>query len=114
MDGTALYQTIAAIFLVQAFGVDISTSGLLLLMLTTIGASIGAPSTPGVGIVILATLLSSVGVPAAGIGLILGVDRILDMCRTTLNVTGDLTACCVMDKWLPATAKSKPVDYWQS
>jgi len=114
MDGTALYQTIAAIFLVQAFGVDISTSGLLLLMLTTIGASIGAPSTPGVGIVILATLLSTVGVPAAGIGLILGVDRILDMCRTTLNVTGDLTACCVMDKWLPDNSQSKPVDYWQS
>ncbi len=114
MDGTALYQTIAAIFLIQAFGVDISTSGLLLLMLTTIGASIGAPSTPGVGIVILATLLSSVGVPAAGIGLILGVDRILDMCRTTLNVTGDLTACCVMDKWLPDSTESKPVDYWQS
>ena len=114
MDGTALYQTIAAIFLVQAFGVEISTSELLLLMLTTIGASIGAPSTPGVGIVILATLLSSVGVPAAGIGLILGVDRILDMCRTTLNVTGDLTACCVMDKWLPTTSERKPVDYWQS
>ena len=114
MDGTALYQTIAAIFLVQAFGVEISTSELLLLMITTIGASIGTPSTPGVGIVILATLLSSVGVPAAGIGLILGVDRILDMCRTTLNVTGDLTACCVMDKWLPADAQFKEVDYWQS
>jgi len=114
MDGTALYQTIAAIFLVQAFGVEITTSELLLLMLTTIGASIGAPSTPGVGIVILATLLSSVGVPAAGIGLILGVDRILDMCRTTLNVTGDLTACCVMDKWLPDTGERKERDYWKS
>ena len=114
MDGTALYQTIAAIFLVQAFGVDITTSELLLLMITTIGASIGAPSTPGVGIVILATLLSSIGVPAAGIGLILGVDRILDMCRTTINVSGDLTACCVMDKWLPANAEFKEMDYWQS
>ena len=114
MDGTALYQTIAAIFLVQAFGVEITTSELLLLMLTTIGASIGAPSTPGVGIVILATLLSSVGVPAAGIGLILGVDRILDMCRTTLNVTGDLTACCVMDKWLPDAGERKERDYWKS
>ena len=114
MDGTALYQTIAAIFLVQAFGVEISTSELLLLMITTIGASIGAPSTPGVGIIILATLLSSVGVPAAGIGLILGVDRILDMCRTTLNVTGDLTACCVMDKWLPGNVRFKEMDYWES
>ncbi|EAQ67430.1 proton/sodium-glutamate symporter [Marinomonas sp. MED121] len=114
MDGTALYQTIAAIFLVQAFGVEITTSELLLLMLTTIGASIGAPSTPGVGIVILATLLGTVGVPAAGIGLILGVDRILDMCRTTLNVTGDLTACCVMDKWLPESGERKERDYWKS
>lgn len=114
MDGTALYQTIAAIFLIQAFGVDISTSGLILLMVTTVGASIGAPSTPGVGIVILATLLESVGVPAAGIALILGVDRILDMCRTSLNVTGDLTACCVMNEWIPEPESVQELDYWDS
>lgn len=114
MDGTALYQTIAAIFLVQAFGIDLSTSSMILLMLTTVGASIGAPSTPGVGIVILATLLESVGVPGAGIALILGVDRILDMSRTALNVSGDMTACCVMNKWLPASESQKPMDYWES
>lgn len=114
MDGTALYQTIAAVFLIQAFGIEIGTSGLLLLMLTTIGASIGAPSTPGVGIVVLATILSGIGVPAAGIGLILGVDRILDMCRTTINVTGDLTACSIMNKWLPKNLENKSVDYWKS
>ncbi|GLQ30793.1 dicarboxylate/amino acid:cation symporter [Litoribrevibacter albus] len=114
MDGTALYQTIAAIFLVQAFGIELSTSAMILLMLTTVGASIGAPSTPGVGIVILASLLESVGVPGAGIALILGVDRILDMSRTTLNVSGDMTACCVMDKWLPASDAQKPMDYWSS
>lgn len=114
MDGTALYQTIAAIFLVQAFGIELSTSAMILLMLTTVGASIGAPSTPGVGIVILATLLESVGVPGAGIALILGVDRILDMSRTALNVSGDMTACCVMDKWLPVSDAQKPMDYWES
>ncbi len=114
MDGTAMYQTIAALFLVQAFGIDLSFSAMLLLMITTVGASIGAPSTPGVGIVILATLLESVGVPGAGIALILGVDRILDMSRTALNISGDMTACCVMDKWLPVSDRQKPIDYWES
>ena len=100
MDGTALYQVVAAIFLTQVFGIDLSLSDLLLLTATTVGASIGTPSTPGVGIVILATILQSIGVPATGIALILGVDRILDMCRTTVNVSGDLTACVVMDRWI--------------
>ncbi|MFK5914850.1 MAG: dicarboxylate/amino acid:cation symporter [Woeseiaceae bacterium] len=100
MDGTALYQVIAAVFLTQVFGIDLSLSDLLLLTATTIGASIGSPSTPGVGIVILATILQGIGVPASGIALILGVDRILDMCRTTVNVSGDLTACVVMDRWI--------------
>ncbi|KZN52731.1 dicarboxylate/amino acid:cation symporter [Pseudoalteromonas luteoviolacea] len=100
MDGTALYQVIAALFLAQVFGVELSHSQIILLMLTTVGASIGSPSTPGVGIVILASVLTSFGIPPSGIALILGVDRILDMCRTTLNVTGDLTACLLMNRWL--------------
>lgn len=100
MDGTALYQVIAAVFLTQVFGIELTISDLLLLSATTIGASIGSPSTPGVGIVILATILQGIGVPASGIALILGVDRILDMCRTTVNVSGDLTACIVMDRWI--------------
>ncbi|WP_420588830.1 dicarboxylate/amino acid:cation symporter [Bacterioplanoides sp.] len=99
MDGTALYQVIAAVFLAQIFGVDLSIQEILLLAVTTVGASIGSPSTPGVGIVILATVLNSVGIPAEGIALILGVDRILDMCRTSVNVTGDLVACTVMQRW---------------
>jgi len=73
---------------------------LVILALTTVGASIGTPSTPGVGIVILATILQSIGVPLEGIALILGVDRILDMCRTTINVTGDLTASLFMKRVL--------------
>lgn len=92
MDGTALYQVSAAIFLTQLFGIELSFFELIVLAITTVGASIGTPSTPGVGIVILATILQSIGVPLEGIALILGVDRILDMCRTTINVTGDLTA----------------------
>ena len=105
MDGTALYQAAAAIFLCQIFGIDLSLAEMLLLLLTTVGASIGTPAMPGVGIVVLATILSGIGVPLAGIALILGVDRILDMCRTTINVTGDLTACTVMDKWLSKKEK---------
>ncbi|KUG05119.1 proton/glutamate symport protein [hydrocarbon metagenome] len=100
MDGTALYQGVAAVFLAQVFGVDLSPTAMLLILLTSVGASIGSPATPGVGIVILATILNSVGIPASGIAIILGVDRILDMSRTALNVTGDLTASMVMNRWL--------------
>ena len=100
MDGTALYQGVAAIFLCQIFGVDLSMGETILLLVTTIGASIGTPATPGVGIIVLATILIGIGVPPEGIGIILGVDRILDMCRTTINVTGDLTATAVMERWM--------------
>lgn len=100
MDGTALYQVVAALFITQVYGVDLTAMEISILVITTVGASIGSPSTPGVGIVILATILQGMGIPPSGIALIIGVDRILDMCRTTINVTGDLTACCVMDKWL--------------
>jgi Na+/H+-dicarboxylate symporter len=100
MDGTALYQVIAAVFLTQVYGIDLTLSQLTLLAATTVGASIGSPSTPGVGIVILATIVQGIGVPPEGIALILGVDRILDMTRTAVNVTGDLTASVVMENWL--------------
>ena len=100
MDGTALYQVVAALFLTQVYGIDLTAGQILVLTMTTVGASIGSPSTPGVGIVILATILVGIGVPAEGIALIIGVDRILDMCRTAINVSGDLTACVVMDRWL--------------
>ena len=79
MNGTALYQGVAAIFLAQVFGVDIGVGGLVLIVVTAVGASIGTPATPGVGIVILAMVLGTVGVPASGIALIMGVDRIFDM-----------------------------------
>ncbi len=100
MDGTALYQVIATLFLTQAFAIDVAPWELLLLVVTIVGASIGSPGTPGVGIVILATILGNIGVPASGVALIIGVDRILDMSRTAVNVTGDLTACTVMERWI--------------
>ena len=100
MNGTALYQGVAAIFLAQIFGIEIGAGGMALIVLTAVGASIGAPATPGVGIVILSMVLASVGIPAAGIALIMGVDRILDMSRTAINVCGDLVAAKLMDRWV--------------
>jgi Na+/H+-dicarboxylate symporter len=100
MNGTALYQGVAAIFLAQVYGIDIGVSGLLLIVVTAVGASIGSPATPGVGIVILALVLDSVGIPTAGIALIMGVDRILDMSRTAVNVCGDIVASVSMNRWV--------------
>ena len=98
MGGTALYQGVATLFLAQVFGVEIGLSGIILIVVLATGAAIGSPGTPGVGIVILATILTSVGIPAEGIAIILGVDRILDMARTTVNVTGDLVASVTVDR----------------
>ena len=98
MNGTALYQIVAVFFLAQLFNIDLGFTTILLIALTALAASIGAPSAPGTGIVILSSILVTAGIPAVGIVLILGVDRILDMTRTMINVTGDLTACLVFDK----------------
>ncbi len=97
MDGTALYQGIATIFLAQVFGLSLGVTALLLLLVTIVGASIGSPGTPGVGIAILSVILNSMGIPIGALALILGVDRILDMSRTAINVTGDLTAGSFLD-----------------
>jgi Na+/H+-dicarboxylate symporter len=100
MDGTALYQGVATVFLAQVFGLELSVAALALVVFTAVMASIGAPATPGVGIVILASVLESAGIPGSGVALIIGVDRILDMSRCVINVTGDLTACTVMDRFV--------------
>jgi Na+/H+-dicarboxylate symporter len=102
MGGTALYQGLATMFMAQLFGIDLPTSSLVALVVTALGASIGAPATPGVGIVVLATVLESAGIPLAGLALILGVDQILERFRCVLNVTGDLVAATVMDRFLPS------------
>lgn len=99
MDGTALYQGVATAFLAQAFQIDLSFAQIALVVLTATLSSVGAPGTPGVGIAVLATILTNVGIPSSGVMLIIGVDRILDMCRTVLNVTGDLTASVVMNSF---------------
>lgn len=98
MAGTALYQAVAALFLAQVFGVEIGIAGMVLIVVMATGAAIGSPGTPGVGIVILASILTSVDIPPAGIAIILGVDRLLDMCRTVVNVTGDMVASVTMAK----------------
>lgn len=98
MDGTALYQIVAVFFLAQLFSIDLGFTTILLISLTALAASIGAPSAPGTGIVILSTILIAAGIPPVGVVLLLGVDRILDMTRTMVNVTGDLTACLFFDK----------------
>jgi Na+/H+-dicarboxylate symporter len=100
MDGTALYQAIATIFLAQVYNINIGLVALILLIIIIVGASIGTPGTPGVGIVILAMALTAVGIPLTGIALIIGVDRILDMARTAINVTGDLTAATFINKFI--------------
>jgi Na+/H+-dicarboxylate symporter len=98
MGGSALYQGLATVFMAQVYGMDLPLAALIALVVTSLGASIGTPATPGVGIVVLATVLTSAGVPVAGLGLILGVDQILERFRTVLNVSGDLAACTVMDR----------------
>ncbi len=89
MDGTSLYQAIAAVFIAQALGMDLTLAQQVTIVLTATAASIGAAGVPGAGIIMLVIVLQSVQVPIEGIALILGVDRILDMARTAVNVTGD-------------------------
>lgn len=107
MNGTALYQGVATIFLADVFGINLGPSQLLIVMVMAVAASIGTPSIPGVGIVVLAMILNSVGIPTSGIALIMGVDRILDMSRTTVNVAGDLVTCEVMNRWVGEEVKEE-------
>ena len=96
MDGTALYQAVAAVFIAQTLNMSLDVGAQLTIVLTTVLASIGTAAVPGAGIVMLVIILEAVGVPSAGIALILGVDRILDMVRTTINVTGDATVAVII------------------
>ena len=91
LDGTAMYQSIAAVFIAQALGMELDFAAQLTIVLTALLASIGAAPVPGAGLIMLVIILEAIGVPSGGVALILGVDRILDMLRTTANVTGDAT-----------------------
>ena len=92
MDGTAIYQGVCAIFIASCFGIQLTFPQMLTIVLTATLASIGTAGVPGAGMVMLAMVLTSVGLPVEGIALVAGVDRIFDMGRTTVNITGD--ACC--------------------
>ena len=89
MDGTSLYQAVAAVFIAQALGMDLTFAQQLTIVLTATLASIGTAGVPGAGVIMLVIVLQAIQVPVEGIALILGVDRILDMFRTIVNVTGD-------------------------
>ncbi len=98
MDGTAIYQGVCALFVAQVFGIDLSLNSYLIIILTGTLASIGTAGVPGAGLVMLTLVLTSVGLPIEGVAIIAGIDRILDMARTTVNVTGDAMVSVLIAK----------------
>jgi Na+/H+-dicarboxylate symporter len=107
MNGTALFQSVAAVFIAQIYGVQLSVTSLCLIIIIAILASIGAAAVPSAGIITLAMILTAIGVPIEGTAIILGIDRMLDMLRTTVNLWGNATASLVITKWLGETAYDK-------
>lgn len=108
-NGTALYEGITVLFLAQVFGVDLSVGQQATVVLMAVLAGVGTAGVPGGSLPLIAVLLTTVGVPAEGIGIILGVDRVLDMCRTTLNVSGDLVIATCVSRIAPPPAGELPV-----
>ncbi|WP_102028701.1 dicarboxylate/amino acid:cation symporter [Salirhabdus sp. Marseille-P4669] len=98
MDGNAIYQGIAALFIAQAYGIELNLTMQFMIVLTGIIASIGAAGVPGAGMIVLSVVLLSVGLPVEGVAIVAGVDRIIDMGRTLINVTGDATTTVIIDK----------------
>ena len=98
MSGTAIYQGVSAVFIAQVFGLTLTLQQQLLIILTATLAAVGTAGIPGIGIITLAMVMGSAGIPAQGIGLIIGVERILDMCRTVLNVMGDSATALIVDQ----------------
>ena len=96
MDGTAIYQGVCAIFIASCFGIELTLSQMLTIVLTATLASIGTAGVPGAGVVMLAMVLQSVGLPVEGIALVVGVDRLFDMGRTAVNITGDASCAIVV------------------
>ncbi len=99
MNGTALYETAAALFIAQAYGIHLTLIDQAVVALTALLAAVGSAGIPHAGIVMMAVVFGAVGLPLDGIGLILAVDRVLDMCRTVTNVWGDMTACAVVARY---------------
>ena len=98
MDGTAIMQGVATVFVAQVYGIELGLQGYMMTILTATLASVGTAGVPGVGLVMLAMVFNQVGLPVEGIGLIIGVDRLLDMARTAVNVTGDAVVSCIVAK----------------
>jgi Na+/H+-dicarboxylate symporter len=98
MDGTAIMQGVATVFIAQVFQIELTTMDYLMVILTATLASIGTAGVPGVGLIMLAMVLQQVGLPVEGIALIIGVDRLLDMTRTAVNITGDAMVSCLVAK----------------
>ncbi len=98
MDGTAIMQGAATVFIAQIYGIELGIGQIMAVIVTATLASIGTAAVPGVGLVMLSMVLRTVGLPVEGIGLIMGVDRILDMCRTTINVFGDCICTLIVSK----------------
>ncbi|HWR29086.1 MAG TPA: dicarboxylate/amino acid:cation symporter, partial [Negativicutes bacterium] len=96
MDGTALYQGVCTLFVAQAYGLELSMGHYFIIVLTGTLASIGTAGVPGAGLIMLTMVLQSVGLPLEGIALVAGIDRILDMIRTTVNITGNAAGCVVV------------------
>ena len=107
MDGTSLYQAVAAVFIAQAFGMDLTFGTQLGIIATATLASIGSAAVPGAGMVMLVGVLGYAGIPEAGLALIFAVDRPLDMCRTTVNVTGDAAVSMLVASSLGKLKKPK-------
>jgi Na+/H+-dicarboxylate symporter len=99
MDGTALFQCVTTLFMAQVYGVELTVANILLITFTVVAASIGTPAIPGGGVIILASVLQSAGIPIDGLIIIIGIDRILGMFRCAVNVSGDLTACLVFNRF---------------
>ena len=98
MDGTALYMGVCSLFVANAFGVNLTTSDMIMIVFTGTLASIGTAGVPGAGLIMLAMVLQAVQLPMEGLALVAGIDRVLDMFRTCVNITGDGAVCCVVDK----------------
>ncbi|MEC6822644.1 dicarboxylate/amino acid:cation symporter [Photobacterium piscicola] len=98
MDGTAIMQGVATVFIAQAFNIDLTMTDYIMVILTATLASVGTAGVPGVGLIMLAMVLNQVGLPVEGIALIMGVDRLLDMVRTAVNITGDSVVTCIVAK----------------
>jgi len=98
MDGTAIMQGVATVFIANAYGVELGISGYLTVIMMSVLASIGTAGVPGVGLIMLSMVFTQVGLPVEGIGLILGVDRLLDMIRTAVNVSGDAAVSVIVAK----------------